>query len=84
MNWSIWTRKTHRWASVTFILISAAIWIALGIGIKMANWVFFIPLLPLAILALSGTYMFVLPYRTRTRGGDQLNARSSKSTNGAP
>ncbi len=49
--------------------VVAAIFIALGIGQQPAQWVYLLPLLPLALLALSGLYMFVLPYAVKRRGG---------------
>lgn len=66
---SAWMRQTHRWTSVCFISISAAIWITLGAGLKPAAWIYFVPLLPLGLLAVTGVYMFILPYRNRPRGG---------------
>jgi hypothetical protein len=35
-------------------------------------WVTYSPLPPLALLLFSGLYLFVLPYTTKTRGGDQV------------
>jgi hypothetical protein len=34
-----------------------------------AVWVSYVPLLPLALLLLTGLYLFVLPYATKWRGG---------------
>jgi ABC-type polysaccharide/polyol phosphate export permease len=55
--------------SIIFVAIVTAIFAALGAGQKPVNWVYFLPLLPLALLALSGLYLFVLPYALRWRGG---------------
>ncbi|MDP9025481.1 MAG: hypothetical protein M3N13_08920 [Candidatus Eremiobacteraeota bacterium] len=53
--------------SIIFAAIVIGIFIALGAGAKPANWVYLSPLLPLALLALTGLYMFVLPYAAKWR-----------------
>lgn len=60
-------RQIHRWLSVIFVVVVAGIFIALGVGMKPAGWVYFLPLFPLALLALTGVYLFVLPYAVRWR-----------------
>ena len=65
MTGSMWVRQTHRWVSIAFTAISAAIFVALGAGATPAQWVYFLPLLPLAALVLSGLYLFFAPYRRR-------------------
>jgi hypothetical protein len=67
MNWNTWIRQIHRWVSIIFVAIVVGIFIALGVGNKRANWVCLSPLLPLALLALTGLYMFVLPYAAKRR-----------------
>ncbi|MGH6805690.1 MAG: hypothetical protein ACREEJ_02395 [Ensifer adhaerens] len=62
MTWNNWIRQIHRWTSLVFAVVVAAIFIALGIGKQPAEWVYFLPLFPLAILLPTGLYMFVLPY----------------------
>lgn len=69
MNWNSWTRQIHRWLSIVFVVVVLALWIALGTGEKPAQWVYLTPLLPLAVLALTGLYLFVLPYALRRRSG---------------
>jgi ABC-type polysaccharide/polyol phosphate export permease len=64
---SIWIRQIHRWLSIIFTTIVIAIFTALGLGQQPAQWVYFLPLLPLALLMLTGLYMFVLPYVTKSR-----------------
>jgi ABC-type polysaccharide/polyol phosphate export permease len=66
-------RQIHRWVSIIFVAIVAAIFIALGMGKKPVNWVYFLPLLPLALLALTGLYLFALPYAAKLRGGRRVN-----------
>ncbi|MBI2262219.1 MAG: hypothetical protein HYU62_11230 [Caulobacterales bacterium] len=63
-----WIRSFHRWTSIVFVLVVAAIFIALGLGKQPVEWVYFLPLAPLALLALTGLYMFALPYAARWRG----------------
>lgn len=62
MNWNNWIRQIHRWTSLAFAIVVAAIFAALGLGKQPAEWVYFLPLFPLAILVPTGLYMFVLPY----------------------
>ena len=69
MNWNKWLRQAHRWLSIAFTVVSAAIFVALAIGRSPASWLYYVPLLPLALLTCSGLYMFFLPYAPR-RGGD--------------
>ena len=65
---STWIRPLHRWTSIVFVAVVAAIFAILGVGKQPAEWVYFLPLAPLALLALSGLYMFALPYAARWRG----------------
>lgn len=71
MKWNIWVRQGHRWLSVIFTMIVAAIFVSLGVGVEPAEWVYFLPLAPLALLMLSGLYLFVLPYTARRRAGER-------------
>lgn len=67
MNWSKWIRQFHRWVSILFTVIVVAIFVALGLGQEPAEWAYYLPLLPLALLMLTGLYMFVLPYFAKQR-----------------
>ena len=73
MDWNIWIRRTHRWVSIIFTMVVAAIFITLGTGREPAPWVYFSPLFPLALLAVTGLYMFVLPYAAKWRGGRRIS-----------
>ena len=75
MNWSIWIRQIHRWLSIIFTAVVIAIFITLGLGKEPAYWVYFLPLFPLALLMLTGLYMFVLPYAARRRGRQRVGAQ---------
>ena len=66
---SIWIRRVHRWLSIVFTGVVAGIFIMLGMGREPAQWVYFLPLFPLALMTLTGLYMFVLPYAARRRMG---------------
>ena len=65
---STWIRPLHRWTSIVFVAVVAAIFAILGAGKQPVEWVYFLPLAPLALLALTGLYMFALPYAARWRG----------------
>jgi hypothetical protein len=67
VNWNAWVRQTHRWVSIIFVAVVVGIFVATGIGGRPAIWVYLSPLLPLALLALTGLYMFVLPYAAKRR-----------------
>lgn len=64
---SRWVRQIHRWLSIVFTLTVLANFVALSQGQPPA-WVTYSPLLPLALLLLTGLYMFVLPYARKWRG----------------
>jgi hypothetical protein len=66
---SRWIRQFHRWVAFIFVVVVTGIFIALGVGQKPVQWVYYVPLLPLGLLALSGVYLFVLPYAVWLRGG---------------
>lgn len=68
MNLNAWIRQTHRWVSVAFAIVVAGIFITLGLGKQPAQWVYYVPLAPLAFLTLTGLYMFALPYLAKGRG----------------
>ena len=67
MNWNAWVRQIHRWVSIAFTMTVIANFVALAIGrgAPPSPWVTYSPLPPLALLVLSGLYMFVLPYTRR-------------------
>lgn len=62
---SIFIRQTHRWVALIFVLIVVAIFVMQGMGKQPVQWVYYLPLIPLAFLALTGIYLFVLPYLRR-------------------
>jgi len=64
-------RQTHRWTSIAFTVTVLANFIALarGGGGMPPPWITYAPLLPLAVLLLTGLYLFALPYAVRWRSG---------------
>ena len=60
-------RTFHRWVSMLFVITVAAIFITQGMGKATPQWVYYVPLAPLALLTVTGLYMFFLPYRTKAR-----------------
>jgi ABC-type polysaccharide/polyol phosphate export permease len=74
LNWSQGIRQVHRWLSIIFTAVVIAIFVMLGAGAQPAEWIYFLPLFPLAFLMLTGLYMFVLPYAVRRRSGRRTGA----------
>jgi hypothetical protein len=69
MNERKWIRQTHRWLSITFtllVIINIALNFVSGLE-QIALWVGMLTLLPLALLMLTGLYLFALPYLARRR-----------------
>jgi hypothetical protein len=65
---SRWIRPLHRWTSIVFTATVIANLVQLGSGGgREPNWVTYSPLLPLALLILTGLYLFVLPYAAKRR-----------------
>ncbi len=68
MNWSKWIRQLHRWLAVAFTVAVIATIVAL-VQKEPVVWVSYLPLAPLALLQLTGLYLFVLPYAAQWRSG---------------
>ena len=62
-------RVVHRWTSIIFALVVAAIFVMLGLGQQPGQWFYFVPLAPLFVLSVTGLYMFFLPYFPKRRTG---------------
>ena len=70
MNWNKWVRQIHRWLSIAFTVAVIIVTIIVVSGQEEpAEWVYLLPLLPLALLLFTGLYLFVLPYATKWRSG---------------
>ena len=61
-----WMRQIHRWLSVAFTLSVLVTFVALAQKPPLV-WVSYVPLAPLALLAITGLYLFALPYLGRWR-----------------
>ena len=78
MNESKWIRQTHRWLSVTFtalVVVNIVLNFVVPAPEQVTMWVGILTLLPLALLMLTGLYLFVLPYAIRRRAGRSARER---------
>jgi hypothetical protein len=66
--WNNWVPQIHRWLSIAFTVAAIVNFIALGLQ-QSAVWIGLLALLPLALLLLTGLYLFALPYAAKGRGG---------------
>ncbi|MFM0662295.1 hypothetical protein [Paraburkholderia sediminicola] len=68
MNTSTWSRRFHRWVSIAFTLTVIANFVAMALRSgPPPPWITYAPLLPLALLLLTGLYLFALPYISQQR-----------------
>lgn len=69
LNWNHWIRQAHRWVAIAFTLTVVANFVAIARlgGAMPPPWITYSPLLPLALLMLSGLYLFALPYLAKRR-----------------
>lgn len=63
-----WIRQLHRWVSIAFTVAVIFNVLMMGQG-EPAVWVGLLALFPLVVLLLTGLYLFVLPYATKSRRG---------------
>ena len=64
---SRWVRKIHRWLAIVF---TATVIIAfVGVTQPDLAWLYYLPLAPLALMLITGLYLFVLPYVGKRRRG---------------
>lgn len=66
MNWNKWVRQTHRWLSMAFTLAVIVNIVAIAQK-KYTNQLGLLAVFPLALLLITGLYLFVLPYATKWR-----------------
>jgi archaellum biogenesis protein FlaJ (TadC family) len=66
LNWTKWFRQTHRWLSIAFTLGVIVNTVVVVMG-KYTTKVALLALLPLALLLVTGLYLFVLPYAATWR-----------------
>jgi heme A synthase len=67
LNWSKWIRQTHRWLSTIFTLAVIINGVTVVMG-KYNNRLGLSAVAILALLLLTGLYLFVLPYANKWRG----------------
>ena len=72
MNWNKWVRQTHRWLSIAFTVAVIVNFIAVARG-KYTDPVGLMAGLPLALLLITGLYLFVLPYAAKRRSGPRTS-----------
>jgi hypothetical protein len=63
-----WIRQGHRWLSACFMLTVIANFMVRAQG-EPPDWVTYAPLPPLALLMLTGLWLWVAPYVSRSRAG---------------
>jgi heme A synthase len=66
LNWNKWLRQIHRWLSIAFTVAVIVNIVAL-VREQQAVWVGLLALVPLALLLLSGLYLFMSPYAAKWR-----------------
>jgi hypothetical protein len=66
--WNKWARQIHRWLAIAFTVAVIVNIVALGQE-EPAVWAGLLALLPLALLLLTGLYLFVPPSATKWRSG---------------
>ena len=66
MNWNNSVRQTHRWMAMAFTVAVIVTFVALAQK-EPVIWVSYLPLAPLAVLQISGLYLFLQPYAARWR-----------------
>jgi hypothetical protein len=67
-NWNKWVRQIHRWLSIAFTLAVIINMVAIALK-KYSGGVGLLAVFPLALLLVTGLYLFVLPYVTKWRSG---------------
>ena len=66
------TRQIHRWTAIVFTITVIANFVAMALGGGAPpSWVTYSPLPPLFLLLFTGLYLFILPYRIRSRSRGQ-------------
>lgn len=68
MNWTNWTRQSHRWMSIVFTVTIVANFAVRAVDSgEPPQWLTYSPLPPLFLQLFTGLYLFALPYTTRWR-----------------
>jgi hypothetical protein len=72
LKWNKWVRQIHRWLSIAFTVAIIVNTVAVRLG-KYTNRVGLMALLPLALLLVTGLYLFLVPYATKWRSLRRTN-----------
>jgi heme A synthase len=72
LNWNKWMRQTHRWLSMAFTVAVIVNIVAIAQK-KYTNSMGLLAVLPLALLLITGLYLFVLPYASKWRSGQRTD-----------
>ena len=72
MNWNKLVRQLHRWISIAFTTAVIINMVAIFLK-KYSNPMGLLAVFPLALLLVTGLYLFVLPYASKWR-----NARNTE------
>jgi hypothetical protein len=67
LSWNHRIRQIHRWVSIAFTFAVIAVAILTRVQGEPAGWVYLAPGLGLALLLLTGLFLFVHPYAVRWR-----------------
>jgi hypothetical protein len=73
MAWNKKVRQFHRWMVVAFTVTIVITSVGLALETS-AEWVTYLPLLPLALLFFSGLNLFAQPYTAKWRAGRRATA----------
>lgn len=78
MNWNHLIRQSHRWLGIVFTaaVVANMVGFAVGGGQPPPAWVTYSPLPPLALMWLTGMYLFVLPYAAKWQSGRSTDVRA--------
>ena len=75
MKWKKWVRQVHRGLSIVFTVSVLVAGIAVATAQTM-EWLYMVPLVPLALLTPTGVYLFVLPYVDKSRGKPRTSSEA--------
>ena len=72
MNWNKWVRQTHRWVCIAFTVAVTVNIVAIAQK-KYTNQLGLLAVFTLALLFVTGLYLFVLPYAAKWRSGQRTD-----------
>ena len=72
MNWNKWVRQTHRWLSMAFT-VAVIVNIVAVAQKRYTNQLGLLAVFPLALLLVTGLYLFMLPYASKWRSARRTN-----------